>query len=62
MTLPRGCARPRPGYAELKRRSVPLNANASGIWCTPTALLAHAGCGLADTVHHYPACLYALPR
>jgi hypothetical protein len=35
-----------------------MNANASGISCTPAvgpALLAHAGSGLADTVNHYPA-------
>ena len=42
----------------LQRRSVILNASASGISCTPavgSALLAHAGSGLADTVDHYPA-------
>jgi hypothetical protein len=41
-----------------KRRAVLMNANASGISCTPAvgpALLAHAGSGLADTVNHYPA-------
>ena len=34
------------------------NANASGVSCAPahgSALLAHAGSGLADTVDHYPA-------
>ena len=38
--------------------AVLLNANASGISYTPagrSALLAHAGSGLADTVNHYPA-------
>src|SRR6516162_1140085 len=43
----------------LQRRLVLLNANASGISRTPTvssALLAHPGSGLADTVNHYPAC------
>ena len=47
---------------ELLRRSVILNASASGISCTPavgSALLAHAGSGLADTVDHYSA--YAQP-
>jgi hypothetical protein len=42
----------------LQRRSVILNASASGISCTPavgSALLAHAGSGLADTVNHHPA-------
>jgi hypothetical protein len=42
----------------LQRRSVILNASASGISCTPavgSALLAHAGSGLADTVDHHPA-------
>jgi hypothetical protein len=42
----------------LQRRSVLLNANASSISYTPavgSALLAHAGSGLADTVNHYPA-------
>ena len=42
----------------LRQRSVLLNASASGISCTPavgSALLAHAGSGLADTVDHYPA-------
>jgi hypothetical protein len=35
-----------------------LNASASGISCTPavgSALLAHSGSGLADTVYHHPA-------
>ena len=39
-----------------------LNANASGISCTPAVdptLLAHAGTGLADTVNHYAACAAA---
>jgi hypothetical protein len=39
----------------LQRRSVILNASASGISCTPavgSALLAHAGSGLAGTVDH----------
>jgi hypothetical protein len=43
---------------ELLHRSVLPNANASGISCTPahgSALLAHSGSGLADTVNHYPA-------
>ena len=42
----------------LQRWLVPLNASASGISCTPavgSALLAHAGSGLADTVDHDPA-------
>jgi hypothetical protein len=46
----------------LKRRSVLLNASASGISRTPAvgpALLAQAGSGLADTVYHYPACATA---
>ena len=41
-----------------QRRSELLNANASGISCTPavsSALLAHSGSRLADTVNHYPA-------
>jgi hypothetical protein len=44
------------------RRSVLLNANASGISRTPAvgpALLAHTGSGLADTVNHNPACATA---
>src|SRR6516165_9873728 len=52
----------RPNFAKLpeclQRRSVLLNANASGVSCAPahgSALLAHAGSGLADTVDHYPA-------
>ena len=46
----------------LQRWLVPLNASASGISCTPavgSALLAHAGSGLADTVNHHPACTTA---
>jgi hypothetical protein len=49
---------------KLQRRSVLLNANASGILYTPavgSALLAHAGSGLADTVYHYPARATAHP-
>jgi hypothetical protein len=44
------------------RRDCLPNASASGISCTPavgSALLAHAGSGLADTVDHYPTCATA---
>jgi hypothetical protein len=43
---------------QLLRRSVLLNASASGISGTPavgSALLSHSGSGLADTVNHHPA-------
>ena len=57
----RGRGKPH-GSIQADRRSVLLNANASGISCTPAvgpALLAHPGSGLADTVNHYPACATA---